>query len=116
MRIGSRRRASWWIAACGAVLLSVVPPLNAQEKASAAGQEKKMQVEDQDTIAAVLKRLEGRPVKLRLAGSGDEIAGKVAKVGKDLVVLTELSGREFYDAAIRIDQVSAVVVQVRGGR
>lgn len=72
-----------------------------------------MQLEETDTIAAILKRLEGKPVRLRLAGSGEELSGKLTKVGKDLVQLSELSSREFFDAFVRVDQVSAVVVQTR---
>lgn len=79
-----------------------------------AGQEKKVVFEEQDGMAAVLKRLEGKPIRLRLAGSNEEVIGKVQKVGKELVHLSDLSGREFFDAVVRIDQVSAVAVQVRG--
>ncbi len=79
-----------------------------------AGQEKKMVFEEQDSMANVLKRLEGKPVRLRLAGSGEEVIGRLQKVGKELAHLSDLSGREFFDAAVRIDQVSAVSVQVRG--
>lgn len=78
------------------------------------GQEKKMVFEEQDSMATVLKRLEGKPVRLRLAGSGEEVLGKLQKVGKELAQLSDLSGREFFDAVVRIDQVSAVSVQVRG--
>jgi hypothetical protein len=79
-----------------------------------AGQEKKMVFEEQDSMATVLKRLEGKPVRLRLAGSGEEVIGKLQKVGKELAHLSDLSGREFFDAVVRIDQVSAVSVQLRG--
>jgi hypothetical protein len=78
------------------------------------GQEKKMVFEEQDSMATVLKRLEGKPVRLRLAGSGEEVLGKLQRVGKELAHLSDLSGREFFDAVVRIDQVSAVSVQVRG--
>ncbi|MBK6407599.1 MAG: hypothetical protein IPF66_22830 [Holophagales bacterium] len=79
-----------------------------------AGQEKKMVFEEQDTMANVLKRLEGKGVRLRLAGSGEEVIGRLQKVGKELAHLSDLSGREFFDAVVRIDQVSSVSVQVRG--
>jgi hypothetical protein len=29
---------------------------------------------------------------------------------------TELTGMEFYDATVRLDQIAAVIVRVRGGR
>jgi hypothetical protein len=99
------------ILASGALLASGRPAV-AQEKPASA--DKAVRFEEQDSVASLLKRLEGRAVKVRLAGSGEEISGKIQKVGKDLVHVSDISGREFYDAWIRIDQVSAVVVQVRG--
>ncbi|KAA0254121.1 MAG: hypothetical protein EDX89_11475 [Acidobacteria bacterium] len=85
----------------------------AQEKAAPAAGEKKMQIEKTDTLASVLERLEGKAVRLRLAGSGEELSGKLTVVGKDVVQLSELSGREFFDAVVRVDQIAAVVVQTR---
>jgi hypothetical protein len=93
------------------LLLSTVPVVGQEP---GAGQEKKMVFEEQDSMAAVLKRLEGKPVRIRLAGTGEEVIGKLQKVGKELVHLSDLSGREFFDAVVRIDQVSAVSMQVRG--
>jgi hypothetical protein len=94
-----------------ALVLAAVP---AAGQDATAGQEKKMVFEEQDSIASVLKRLEGKPVRLRLAGGGDEVVGKLQKVGKETVHLSDLAGREFFDAVVRIDQVAAVSVQVRG--
>jgi hypothetical protein len=96
----------------GGALLTASLPAAAQGAAGAT--DKGVRVEETDSVASLLKRLEGRAVKIRLAGNGDEISGKIQKVGKELVHLSDLGGREFFDAAIRIDQVSAVVVQVRG--
>ncbi len=97
----------------GLSVLLMVPaaPLAAQ---NAAAQEKKMVFESQDTMAVVLKRLEGKTVRLRMAGGGEEVVGKLQAVGKELLHLADLSGREFFDAVVRIDQVAAVSVQVRG--
>lgn len=93
------------------VLLFAAAPIAGQE--IPAGQEKKMVFEEQDTVAAALKRLEGKTVRLRLVGGADEVVGKLQKVGKELAHLSDLSGREFFDAVVRIDQVAAVSVQVR---
>jgi hypothetical protein len=92
-------------------LLTAAPALGQE---AGAAQEKRMVFEEQDSMAAVLKRLEGKTVRIRLAGSNDELIGKLQKVGKELAHLSDLSGREFFDAVVRIDQVSAVSVQVRG--
>ncbi len=79
-----------------------------------AGEERKMVFEEQDSMASVLRRLEGKTVRLRVVGSGEEVVGKLQKVGKELAHLSDLSGREFFDAVVRVDQVASVSVQVRG--
>ena len=113
MRITLWGMRAFGLGVTAVALLAVMPSLGAQEKSAAAGQESKMQIEETETIATFLKRLEGKPVRLRLAGSGEEVSGKLAKVGQEVVYLSELSGREFFEAVIRIDQVAAVVVQTR---
>lgn len=102
-----RGRKMLMLVAAGA-LLTTAPLARSEEKPAPA-----VRFEEADTMAAVLKRLEGRPVKLRLAGQGEEISGKLQKVGKDLVHVSDLTGREFFDAVIRIDQIAAVVAQAR---
>ena len=44
---------------------------------------------------------------------GEEMSGTIVEVGEWVVHLASLSGREFYDAAIRLDQISAVIVKAR---
>lgn len=110
MRILAWTRASAGLA-CVSLLLAAAP---APGQAAGTEQERKLTLEEKDTMAAVLGRLEGKSVRLRLAGSGEEVAGRLQKVGKELVHVSELSGRDFFDAVVRIDQVAAVSVQVRG--
>lgn len=98
----------------GVATLTLLTSAPALGQDAGTGQERKVVFEEQDGLAAVLKRLEGKPVRLRLAGSNEEVIGRLQKVGKELVHLSDLSGREFFDAVVRIDQVSAVAVQVRG--
>lgn len=49
-------------------------------------------------------------VEVYLCG-GQTLAGKVAEVGDHHVVMTELVGKEFYDAHVRLEDVSAVVAR-----
>jgi hypothetical protein len=65
-----------------------------------------------DTTATVLKRNEGQKVELRLK-SGEKISGKVAAVGEKAVHISELTGQEFYDAVISLDDVSVVIVRAK---
>jgi hypothetical protein len=65
-----------------------------------------------EAIRHTLEQQTGKRVKLKLQ-SGQELEGKVSKVGSNVVVVSELSGMEFFDATVRVDQVAAVIVRVR---
>jgi len=70
------------------------------------------QIQSGDTVKSVLERSAGQSVGLRLKG-GDELKGKVAKVGDKVAQLGELSGREFFDAVVQLDSIQAVIVKAR---
>ncbi len=63
-----------------------------------------------DVLRQMLEQQVGKRVKVKLL-SGQDLDGKVAKVGTHAVTLTELSGMEFFDATVRLDQVAAVIVR-----
>ena len=71
----------------------------------------KIDLQASDTIQSVLQKNAGQTVELRMK-SGEKIGGKVEKLGDKLVHLSKLSGAEYYDAAVDITDVSAVVVRV----
>ncbi len=75
-------------------------------------QETKLQIQDADTVKSVLEQQMGRRVTLRL-DSGAEITGSVAKVGQSLVHLSELTGRDFFDAIVPLEGIRAVIVRSR---
>lgn len=64
-------------------------------------------------VKDILKDQTGKRVIVRL-DAGEEIEGTVAKVGDQLVLLAKLSRRDFYDAVVRLDRISAVIIKVRG--
>lgn len=72
-----------------------------------------LQIQPGDTVKSVLDSSVGQTVAVR-AGAGEELRGKVVKVGDHVVQLSELSGREFFDAVVPIDSISAVIVKARG--
>jgi hypothetical protein len=51
-------------------------------------------------------------VTVRL-GPNDELTGVVKSVSSNVVHLGELSGREFFDAAVDVKQVRAIIVRTR---
>lgn len=81
---------------CGALLMSTAFAASAHDEA----------------LAKTLKEREGKLTTVVLA-SGSELSGKVASVGNGSVKLTELSGKEFFDAVIDLDHVQAVVFRAR---
>jgi hypothetical protein len=65
-----------------------------------------------DTTQSVIAAQKGKRITLRLR-SGQELSGVVRDSSDRLVVLGEVSGREFFDAAVPIDAIEAVLVRAR---
>ena len=72
----------------------------------------KVDLQPSDTIIGILQKNLGQTVELRM-NSGEKIVGKVEKVGDKLVHLSQLTGAEFFDAAVDTAEVSAVVVRTK---
>lgn len=72
----------------------------------------KIDLQTSDTILGILQKNVGQVVELRMK-SGEKIAGKLEKVGDKLVHLSQLTGAEFFDAAVDAGDVSAVVVRIK---
>ena len=72
----------------------------------------KIDLQNSDTILGILQKNVGQTVELRMK-SGEKIGGKVEKVGDKLVHLSQLTGAEFFDAAVDTADVSAVVVRTK---
>ncbi len=79
---------------------------------AAHAQDAKLEVRSADTVKSVLERLVGKRVSLVLT-TGPELAGVVTVVGDKVVLLTNLTNREFFDGAVSIDQIGAVIVRTR---
>ena len=71
-----------------------------------------LKINDSDSIENVLSSQVGKHVSITLE-SGKELAGLVKSVTKDLTHLTELTGKEFYDAVIVTNQIEAVVIRTK---
>lgn len=65
-----------------------------------------------DTTASVVAAQKGKRITLRLR-SGEELTGVVHNASDRLVVLGELSGREYFDAAVPVDAIEAVLARVQ---
>ncbi len=72
----------------------------------------KIDLQPSDTILSVLQRNMGQIVELRMT-SGEKIGGKVEKIGDKLVHISQLTGAEFFDAAVEAEDVAAVIVRTK---
>ena len=72
----------------------------------------KIDLQPSDTVLSILQKNVGLTVELRMK-SGEKIGGKVEKVGDKLVHLSQLTGAEFFDAAVDTADVAAVVVRTK---
>jgi hypothetical protein len=72
----------------------------------------KIDLQPSDTIISILQRNAGQTVELRMK-SGEKIGGKIEKVGDKLVHLSQLTGAEFFDAAVDTSDVAAVIVRTK---
>ena len=75
-------------------------------------QEMKFELNKGFGIKEILASYEGKRVAVRLEG-GEELEGTVTTVGDQLVHLSKLSKRDFYDAVIRIEKINAVIFRAR---
>jgi hypothetical protein len=96
-------------AALALLAVLVMPSVSCR---GAYGQDAKLEVRGADTVRSVLERLQGRRVGVVLT-TGPELAGVVERVADNLVHLSALTGREFSDAVVSLDQIGAVIVKVR---
>lgn len=69
-------------------------------------------VSAKDTTQSVVAAQKGKRITLRLR-SGQELSGVVKEASERLVVLAELSGREFFDAAIPLEAIEAVIMRTK---
>ncbi len=78
----------------------------------ASAEEVKYDLKPAATMKALLADSIGKRVVLRLESS-EEMEGTVTMVGDNLVHISKLSRRDFFDAFVSIDRISAVIIRVR---
>ena len=75
-------------------------------------QDAKLEVRSGDTVKSVLERLVGQRVSLVLT-TGPELTGVITAVGDKVVLLKNLTNRDFFDGVVNIEQIGAVIVKTR---
>jgi hypothetical protein len=95
-----------------AVVLSGLLAGGAAMTTTARAQSRSLDLNAPDAIRVTLDQQTGKRVKVRL-NSGQDIEGLVGHVGAQAVTLTNLTGQEFFDATVRMDQIAAVIMRMR---
>jgi hypothetical protein len=75
--------------------------------------EEKIVLKASDGIKEVLTAHIGKRVAVK-TDSGESLEGSVSTVGDQLVRLERLTGKDFFDAVVRIDKISSVTIRVKG--
>jgi hypothetical protein len=65
-----------------------------------------------DSVQSLLSAQRGKTVTVRTSG-GQELTGKVRDANQRMVVLSGLAGREFFDAAIPLEKIEAVLIRTK---
>ena len=65
------------------------------------------------TVFSILQGNTGKTVELRL-NSGEKIGGKVEQVNDNVLLLSHLTGAEFFDGYVNVKDISAVVIRSAG--
>ena len=65
------------------------------------------------TVLSVLHGSTGKTVELRMQ-CGEKIGGKVEQVNDNVVLLSRLTGAEYFDGFVNVKDISAVVIRSAG--
>jgi hypothetical protein len=76
----------------------------AQEKAS---------LQPNASVLSVLQGNTGKTVELRMQ-CGEKIGGKVEQVNDNVVLLSRLTGAEYFDGFVNVKDISAVIIRSAG--
>ena len=76
-------------------------------------QESQVNLNAADAMRLAFNEQLGKRVRVKLS-SGQDLEGQVARVGTVAVALTQLTGQEFFNATINLEEVAAVIVRAPG--
>ena len=65
-----------------------------------------------DTLQKQVAALKGKKVTVKLQGT-EELTGIVKESTNELLQLSELSGKEFFDAVIDMNKITAILVRTK---
>ena len=101
---GGKTRAIAFLVVMTVMALSIAPFAFSEESGFQFGKD--------SSLHTNLLQFKGKTIEIHLK-SGDQLAGKLAEVGSQSILLKELRGKEYYDALIIIDDIAAVIFKAR---
>ncbi len=96
------------------VLLGLVVAIFLMVSLEVVSGQEKVELGQTAGIKEILTAFTGKLVYVRLE-SGAEMGGIITKVGDHLVHFSRLTGKEYFDALIRIDKIISVTIRTRKG-
>ena len=64
------------------------------------------------SLQTSLLQFKGKTIEIQLK-TGGQLTGKLSEIGTQSILLKELRGKEYYDALIVIDDITAVIFKAR---
>jgi len=97
------------------VLLGLIVAVSMIASQSIVAAQDKIELRQDIGIKEALIQFTGKRVSVTL-DSGTAYEGILTKVGDHLVHISRLTGKEYFDALIRIEKISGLVVRTKSGR
>ena len=69
-------------------------------------------IKDSDTIKSILVQQVGKRVTITMK-SGQELSGVLSSVSDELSHISELTGKEFYDAVVSTDRIESIIIRTK---
>jgi len=97
------------------VLVGLIVAVSMIASQSIVAAQDKIELRQDIGIKEALIQFTGKRVSVTL-DSGTAYEGILTKVGDHLVHISRLTGKEYFDALIRIEKISGLVVRTKSGR
>ena len=97
------------------VLVGLIVAVSMIASQSIVAAQDKIELRQDIGIKEALIQFTGKRVSVTL-DSGTAYEGILTKVGDHLIHISRLTGKEYFDAVIRIEKISGLVVRTKSGR
>lgn len=93
-------------------LLVVMSVMATSIATTAFSEENVFQFGKDKSLQTNLLQFKGKTIEIQLK-TGGQLTGKLSEIGTQSILLKELRGKEYYDALIVIDDITAIIFKAR---